>query len=77
MRPTINGVGTGAKSVRSTIKENGAYLNVGVSASLTLSAGDYIQANYATTSVNAWMEASAATAFAPASNAIQISVIKF
>lgn len=75
--PTINGVGTGAKSVRSTIKENGAYLNVGVSASLTLSAGDYIQANYATTSVNAWMEASAATAFAPASNAIQISVIKF
>jgi len=63
--------------VRTTIKENGAYLSVGVSASLTLAAGQYIQANYATTDVDAWMEASAATAFAPATNAIQISVIKF
>jgi len=75
--PTINGSDTGAKSVRSTIKENGSYLSVGVSASLTLAAGQYIQANYATTDVDAWMEASAATAFAPATNAIQISVIKF
>jgi hypothetical protein len=44
---------------------------------LTLNAGDYIQANFAVDDVNVWMNAAAATAFAPAANAIQISIIKF
>jgi len=74
--PTINGSQAASKTIRTTIKNNAAYLTVGVSASLVLSAGDYIQANYAVTDVDAWMDANSATAFAPGSNAIQISVIK-
>lgn len=74
--PTINGSQAASKTIRTTIKDNSAYLSVAVSSSLVLSAGDYIQANYAVTDVDAWMDASSATAFAPGSNAIQISVIK-
>ena len=60
-----------------TVNDNGANHAIGVSSALTLSAGDYIQANFAVDDVNVWMNAAAATAFAPAANAIQISIIKF
>jgi hypothetical protein len=75
--PSINGLSTANKSVRYTVHENNSYKSIGVSSSLALSAGDYIQANYAVSDVNAWMDAAPATAFAPATNAIQISIIKF
>ena len=75
--PTINGNNTGQKSARETVKENASYHSIGVSAALILNAGDYIQANYASSSVDVWMDAADATAFAPATNAIQISIIKF
>ena len=75
--PSINGSTTANKSVRQTVNDNGANHAIGVSSALTLSAGDYIQANFAVDDVNVWMNAAAATAFAPAANAIQISIIKF
>ena len=75
--PSINGVTTGTKSARYTLHENSSHKSIGVSSALTLAAGDYIQANYAASDTNAWMDAASATAFAPATNAIQISIIKF
>ena len=75
--PSVNGSTTANKSVRETVKENAATHTVGVSSALTLNAGDYIQANFAVDDVDVWMNAAAATAFAPATNAIQISIIKF
>jgi len=49
---------------------------LGVSAALELNAGDYIQANWAVSDVAGWLDASAATSFAPGSYAAQISIIR-
>jgi hypothetical protein len=73
--PTINGA-SDTKSVRSGLKDNNVLGTLGVSAALPLNAGDYIQANWAVTDVAGWLDASAATSFAPSSYAAQISIIR-
>ena len=73
--PTINGE-SDSKSVRSGLKDNNVLGTLGVSAALELNAGDYIQANWAVSDTAGWLDASAATSFAPSSYAAQISIIR-
>ena len=73
--PTINGA-SNTKSLRENVAENSVFHVVGVSSTLILNAGDYIQANWAVSDVTAWLDAAPATAFAPGTNAAQISIIR-
>ncbi|MAO23901.1 MAG: hypothetical protein CMJ25_24395 [Phycisphaerae bacterium] len=63
-------------SERLTVHNNNAFSLLAVTDQVELNAGDYIQFNYAVDDVNLWLDASAATAFAPASEAARISITR-
>ena len=63
-------------SERLTIHNNNAVGLLAVTDQINLNAGDYIQFNYAVDDVALWLDASAATAFAPASEAARISITR-
>jgi len=63
-------------SERLTVHNNNAFALLAVTDQISLTAGDYIQFNYAVDDVALWLDASAATAFAPASEAARISITR-
>lgn len=63
-------------SERLTVHFNNAFALLAVTDQINLNAGDYIQFNYAVDDVDLWLDASAATAFAPASEAARISITR-
>jgi hypothetical protein len=63
-------------SERLTVHNNNAFALLAVTDQISLNAGDYIQFNYAVDDVALWLDASAATAFAPASEAARISITR-
>jgi hypothetical protein len=63
-------------SERLTMHNNNAFALLAVTDQISLNAGDYIQLNYAVDDVALWLDASAATAFAPASEAARISITR-
>jgi len=63
-------------SERLTMHNNNAFALLAVTDQISLNAGDYIQFNYAVDDVALWLDASAATAFAPASEAARISITR-
>jgi hypothetical protein len=63
-------------SERLTMHNNNAFALLAVTDQINLNAGDYIQFNYAVDDVALWLDASAATAFAPASEAARISITR-
>lgn len=63
-------------SERLTVHNNNAFALLAVTDQINLNAGDYIQFNYAVDDVDLWLDASAATAFAPASEAARISITR-
>eukprot|EP01050_Picozoa_sp_SAG11_P000686 SAG11_NODE_23_length_24947_cov_7.815518_18_plen_220_part_00 len=63
-------------SERLTVHNNNAFALLAVTDQINLNAGDYIQFNYAVDDVALWLDASAATAFAPASEAARISITR-
>lgn len=71
----INGVDTNHSERMSLHNNNGLHI-LGVSDQLNLSAGDYIKVMWATDDVTLFLDGSAATAFAPASEPINISITR-
>ena len=72
----INGTDVPKSAMENTLHQNGSTLVVTKSAILQLSAGDYIEVMWATNSTNGYLEAVAATAFAPATPSATISMVR-
>jgi len=72
----INGTDVAKSAMENTLHQNGSTLVVTKSAILQLSAGDYIEVMWATNSTSGYLEAVAATAFAPATPSATISVAR-
>ena len=71
-----NGTDVPKSAMENTLHQNGSTLVVTKSAILQLSAGDYIEVMWATNSTSGYLEAVAATAFAPATPSATISVVR-
>ena len=72
----INGTDIPKSAMENTLHQNGSTLVVTKSAILQLSAGDYIEVMWATNNINGYLEAVAATAFAPATPSATISMVR-
>ncbi len=72
----VNGTDVPKSAMENTLHQNGSTLVVTKSAILQLSAGDYIEVMWATNSTSGYLEAVAATAFAPATPSATISVAR-
>ncbi len=72
----INGTDVPKSAMENTLHQNGSTLVVTKSAILQLSAGDYIEVMWATNNTNGYLEAVAATAFAPATPSATISMVR-
>ncbi len=72
----INGTDIPKSAMENTLHQNGSTLVVTKSAILQLSAGDYIEVMWATNNTNGYLEAVAATAFAPATPSATISMVR-
>ena len=71
----VNGVNTNHSERMSLHNNNGLHI-LGVSDQLNLAAGDYINVKWATDDVALFLDGSAATAFAPASEPINLSIAR-
>ena len=74
--PRVNGVDLAGSTMKNALHQNGATLVVSRSAILDLSAGDYLEAMWAVDNVNGFLDATAATAFAPAAPASTIAITR-
>lgn len=72
----INGTDISKSAMENTLHQNGSTLVVTKSAILQLSAGDYIEIMWATDSTSGYLEAVAATSFAPATPSATISIVR-
>ena len=72
----VNGTDVPKSAMENTLHQNGSTLVVTKSAILQLSAGDYIEVMWATNSTSGYLEAVAATAFAPATPSATISMVR-
>jgi hypothetical protein len=71
----VNGVAVN-HSERITLHNNDAYSLLAITDQVSLSAGDYINLYWATDDTDLWLDAAAATSFAPASEAVRISITR-
>lgn len=74
--PRINGTDVAGASMKNALHQNGSVLVVSRSAILDLSAGDYLEAMWAVDSTSGFLDATAATAFAPAAPASTIAITR-
>ena len=74
--PRVNGSDVAGASMRNALHNNGAVLVVSRSSIFEFSAGDYLEAMWATDSTSGFLNASAATAFAPAAPASTIAITR-
>ena len=74
--PRVNGVDLAGSTMKNALHQNGATLVVSRSAILNLSAGDYLEAMWAVDSTSGFLDATAATAFAPAAPASTIAITR-
>lgn len=72
----INGVDVSKSAMENSLHNNGATLVVTKSAILQLTAGDYIEVMWAVDSTSGSLQAESATAFAPATPAATISMVR-
>jgi hypothetical protein len=72
----INGTDVSKSAMENTLHQNGSTLVVTKSAIFQLSAGDYIEIMWATDSTSGYLEAVAATSFAPATPSATISMVR-
>jgi hypothetical protein len=72
----INGTDISKSAMENTLHQNGSTLVVTKTAILQLSAGDYIEVMWATDSTSGYLEAVAATTFAPATPSATISMAR-
>jgi hypothetical protein len=74
--PRVNGVDVAGSTMKNALHQNGSVLVVSRSAIFNFSAGDYLEAMWAVDSTSGYLNASTATAFAPAAPASTISITR-
>jgi len=74
--PRVNGTDLAGSTMKNALHQNGATLVVSRSSILNLSAGDYLEAMWAVDSTSGFLDATAATAFAPAAPASTIAITR-
>lgn len=74
--PRVNGSDVTGSTMKNALHQNGSVLVVSRSAIFELSAGDYLEAMWAVDNTNGFLDATAATAFAPAAPASTIAITR-
>jgi len=74
--PKVNGVDVGGSTMVNTLKNNGSRLVVSRSSIFQVNAGDYLEAYWAVSDTNGFLDATSATAFCPAAPASTISITR-
>ena len=74
--PRINGVDVAGSTIKVTMSSNGHHLVMSRSAAFPMTAGSYLQAMWAVSDLALWIDAPAATAFAPSSPAVTLSITR-
>lgn len=74
--PRVNGIDVAGSTIKSALHVNGAVVVVSRSAIFNFAAGDYLEAMWATDSTSGILNASAATAFAPAAPASTLAITR-
>lgn len=74
--PRVNGSDVGGSTMKNALHQNNAVLVVSRSAIFNFNAGDYLEAMWAVDSTSGSLQASAATAFAPAAPASTIAITR-
>lgn len=74
--PRVNGTDVAGSTMKNALHQNGAVLVVSRSAIFNFSAGDYLEAMWAVDSTSGYLDAAAATAFAPAAPASTIAITR-
>ena len=72
--PRINGSDVTGSTIVASLHNNGATIVVSRTAIFTMSAGDVLNVMWATTSTNGFLDAHAATAYAPASPSVTLAI---
>jgi hypothetical protein len=74
--PRINGVDVAGSTMKNALHQNNSVLVVSRSAIFDVSANDYLEAMWAVDSTSGFLDATAATAFAPAAPASTIAITR-
>jgi len=74
--PRVNGVDVAGSTMKNALHQNGSVLVVSRSAIFEFAAGDYLEAMWAVDSTSGFLDATAATAFAPAAPASTIAITR-
>ena len=74
--PRINGTDVTGSTMKNALHQNGAVLVVSRSAIFDVNAGDYLEAMWAVDSTSGFLDATTATAFAPAAPASTIAITR-
>ena len=74
--PRINGVDVAGSTIKVTLSDNGHHIVMSRSAAFPMTAGSYLQAMWAVDDLTLWIDAPAATAFAPSSPAVTLSITR-
>lgn len=74
--PRVNGANITGSTMKNALHQNNSILVVSRSAIFTFAAGDYLEAMWAVDSTSGFLDASAATAFAPSAPASTISITR-
>lgn len=74
--PRVNGADVAGTTMVNTLHQNGASIVTSRTAAFEFAAGDYIEAMWAVDNTQGFLEAAAATAFAPAAPASTISIVR-
>ena len=72
--PRINGTDVPGSTIKVTMSGNAHHLVMSRSAAFSMTAGSYLQAMWAVDDVALWIDAPAATAFAPSSPAVTLAI---
>ena len=74
--PRVNGTDVTGSTMKNALHQNGSVLVVSRSAIFEFSAGDYLEAMWAVDSTSGFLDATAATAFAPAAPSSTIAITR-
>ena len=74
--PRVNGSDISSSTIVTTIHENGQKKVMSRNGCFEVSAGDYLQAMWATDDLNAWLENSSATSFAPSTPSVTMTIVE-
>ena len=74
--PRVNGTDVAGSTMKNALHQNGSVLVVSRSAIFEFAAGDYLEAMWAIDSTSGFLDATAATAFAPAAPASTIAITR-